>query len=184
MDENTAFAVIDFEYCNEVLIKKISRIHDKLVWQGWYGNACLLCHYEGNPNKIHYKKRTYLTFIGKAKQVQGTVMAICQSVLKQIKEDFPHLESIIDKSDNAGCYHNEVLFALKFHWPRSNLNLKFLKLSSVKGSQVKTNATVTVPPPNVKCSILLTVTTTLTALIRCLKQCGQQQPYVVLQQMY
>ena len=113
-------------FCYEVFIKKISRIHGKLVWQGWYGNACLLCHYEGNPNKIHYKKRTYLTFIGKAKQVQGTVMAICQSVLKQIKEDFPHLESIIDKSDNAGCYHNEVLFALKFHWPRSNLNLKFL----------------------------------------------------------
>ena len=54
----------------------------------------------------------------------------------------------------------------------------------MKGSQVKTNATVTVPPPNVKCSILLTVATTLTALIRCLKQCGQQQPYMVLQQMY
>ena len=51
------------------------------------------------------------------------------------------------------------------------------------GSQVKTNATMILPPPNVKCSILLTVATTLTALIRCLKQCGQQQPYVVLQQL-
>ena len=54
----------------------------------------------------------------------------------------------------------------------------------MKGPQVKTNATVTVPPPNIKCSILLTVATTLTVLIRCLKQCCQQQPYVVLQQMY
>ena len=77
-----------------------------------------------NPNEIHYKKRTYLTFIGKAKQDQGAVMAIYQSVLKQLKEDFSHLDSIIDKSDNAGCYH---LFALKVHWPRSNLNLKFLQ---------------------------------------------------------
>ena len=63
-----------------------------------------------NPNEMH-KKRTYLTFTGKAKQDQGAVMAIYQSVLKQLKEDFPHLESIIGKSDSAGCYHNEVLFA-------------------------------------------------------------------------
>ena len=80
-----------------------------------------------NQNEIHYKKRTYFTFIGKAKQDQGAVLAIYQSVLKQLKEDFPHLESIIDKSENAGCYHNEVLFAWKVHWPRSNLNLKFLQ---------------------------------------------------------
>ena len=64
-----------------------------------------------NQNEIHYKKRTYFTFIGKAKQDQGAVLAIYQSVLKQLKEDFPHLESIIGKSDSAGCYHNEVLFA-------------------------------------------------------------------------
>ena len=70
-----------------------------------------------NLSEIHYKKCTYLTFIGKAKQDQGAVMVIYQSVLKQIKQDFPHLESIIDKSDNAGCYHNEVLFAWKVHWP-------------------------------------------------------------------
>ena len=49
-----------------------------------------------NPNEIHYKKRTYLTSIGKAKQDRGAVMAIYQSVLKQLKEDFPHFESIID----------------------------------------------------------------------------------------
>ena len=54
----------------------------------------------------------------------------------------------------------------------------------MKGSQVKTNATMIVPPPNVKCSILFTVATTLTVLNRCFKQCSQQQPYVVLQQMY
>ena len=34
------------------------------------------------PNKIHYKKRAYLTFIGKTKKDQGTVMAKYQSVLK------------------------------------------------------------------------------------------------------
>ena len=80
----------------------------------WYGNACLLCHYEGcwtSKPKWNSLQETHLTFIGKAKQDQGAVMAIYQSVLKQLKEDFPHLESIIGKSDGAGCYHNEVLFA-------------------------------------------------------------------------
>ena len=33
-----------------------------------------------NLSEMLYKKRTYLTFIGKAKQDQGAVMAIYQSV--------------------------------------------------------------------------------------------------------
>ena len=33
-------------------------------------------------NEIHYKKHAYLTFIGKTKEDQGTVMAKYQSVLK------------------------------------------------------------------------------------------------------
>ena len=32
-----------------------------------------------NLSEIHYKKRAYLTFTGKAKQDQGAVMAIYQS---------------------------------------------------------------------------------------------------------
>ena len=59
----------------------------------------------------------HLTFIVKVKQDQGAVMTIYQTVLKQLKEDFPHFDFIIDKSDNAGCYHKEVLFAWKVHWP-------------------------------------------------------------------
>ena len=33
---------------------------------------------------------------------------------------------IIDKSNNAGCYHNKILFVWKVHLPRKNLNLTFL----------------------------------------------------------
>ena len=113
MDENTAFVVID------LAMKFLSRRYCESM-ANWFDKAGLRMHVfcvimkdaeRANPNEIHYKKRTYLTFIGKAKQDQGAVMAIYQSVLKQLKEDFPHLESIIDKSDYAGCYHNEVLFA-------------------------------------------------------------------------
>ena len=46
MDENTTTD----RFCYEIFIKKISRIHGKLVWQGWYGNVCHLCHYEGCSN--------------------------------------------------------------------------------------------------------------------------------------
>ena len=128
MDENTAFVVIDFA------MKFLSRRYRESM-ANWFGKAGMGMHVScvimkdaerANPNEMH-KKRTYLTFTGKAKQDQGAVMAIYQSVLKQLKEDFPHLESIIDKFENAGCYHNEVLFPWKVHWLRSNLNLKFLQ---------------------------------------------------------
>ena len=66
------------------------------------------------PNEIHYKKHTYLTFTGKRKQDQGAVIAIYQSVLKELKEDFPHLESITDKFDNAGCYLERPSASIKF----------------------------------------------------------------------
>ena len=39
--------------------------------------------------------------------------------------DFPHLNYIIDKSGNAGCCHNEILFSWKAQWPRNRLGLKF-----------------------------------------------------------
>ena len=38
---------------------------------------------------------------------------------------FPHLNYIIDISDNAGCYHNKVLFSWKAQWPRKTLGLQF-----------------------------------------------------------
>ena len=49
-----------------------------------------------------FKKRTYITFIGKANQEVGAVMGIYQSELKQVKKDFPSIRFIKDKSDNAG----------------------------------------------------------------------------------
>ena len=39
--------------------------------------------------------------------------------------DFSHLHYIIYKSDNAGCYHNAILFSCLAQWPRKALELKF-----------------------------------------------------------
>ena len=74
-----------------------------------------------------FNKHTYITFIGKANQDAGAVMAIYQSVLEQVNKDFPQTQFIIDKSVNTGCYHNEILFTQNAHWPRKNLNLTFLE---------------------------------------------------------
>ena len=75
--------------------------------------------------KEKFKKRTYTTFTGKAAQDAGSAIAIYQSFLHQVQTDFPQIKFIIDKSDNAGCYHNEVLFTWKATWPRNTLHTSF-----------------------------------------------------------
>ena len=66
-----------------------------------------------------------MVLFGNASQDTATVIAIYQWCLEQIKMDFPHLYYIIDKSDNAGCYHNEILFSWKAQWPRKALGFQF-----------------------------------------------------------
>ena len=78
-------------------------------------------------HEVKFKKRTYITFIGKAAKDVGSVIAIYQSLLRQLQTDFPHIKYIIDKSDNAGCHHNEVLFTWKAIWPRKTLNISFIE---------------------------------------------------------
>ena len=83
--------------------------------------ACVIVkHQEENV-----KKRTYVVFFGNASQDTATVIAIYQRCLEQIKMDFPRLNYIKDKSDNAGCYHNEILFSWKAQCPRKALGLQF-----------------------------------------------------------
>ena len=58
------------------------------------------------PSEAHeakFKEQTYITFIGKAVQDVGCVIAIYQSLLHQLQTNFPHIKNIIDISDNAGC---------------------------------------------------------------------------------
>ena len=45
--------------------------------------------------------------------------------MQQVQTDFPQIKLIIDKSDNAGCYHNEVLFTWKATWIQNTLHISF-----------------------------------------------------------
>ena len=93
-------------------------------WFGKAGNGmhvmCVL--FKVNDELV---KKT-LCFTGKSPQGVGSVMAIYEECLKQISKDLPQLQNIIDKMDNAGCYHTEQLFAWKATWPAQNTGHKFV----------------------------------------------------------
>jgi len=121
LDKETCFIIVDFA------MKFLSRRFRESMsnWFGKSGNGMhVSCVILRDPVTNKLKKRTYITFIGKAAQDAGCVMAIYKSLLQQIKKDFPHIKSLIDKSDNAGCYHNESLFNWKALWPPT-INLYF-----------------------------------------------------------
>ena len=93
-------------------------------WFGKKGNGMhVACAIMKDENGELFKK-TYIAFIGATPQDVGAVIAMYETCLKQVKEDFPHLRFVIDKSDNAGCYHNETFFFWKAMWPET-IGLKF-----------------------------------------------------------
>ena len=112
--------------------------------RSWFGKAgnemhvsCVIMKENSDPDQteelldgayeVKFKKRTYITFIGKSAQDVVSVIAIHQSLLRQLQTDLPPIKYIIDKSDDAGCYHNEVLFTWKAIRPRKTLNMCFIE---------------------------------------------------------
>ena len=127
LDDSTAFIITDFA------MKFLAHRYRESM-RSWFGKAgngmhvsCVIM--KDNSTNIaeetdesveeKFKKRMNIAFIGKAAQDAGSVIAIYQSLLQQVQTDFPQIKFIIDKSDNAGCYHKEVLFTWKATWPRN-----------------------------------------------------------------
>ena len=71
------------------------------AWMGMYV-SCIILRKPTNDNWVRdregqsFNKQTYITIVGKANQDAGAVMAIYQSVLEQVKKDFPQICFIID----------------------------------------------------------------------------------------
>ena len=137
LDDSTAFIIVDFA------MKSLSRRYQESM-SSWFGKAgngihvsCVIMKDNSEPGKtegplgeaheVKFKKRTYITFIGKAAQDVGSMIATYQSLLRQLQTDFPHIKYIIDISDNTGCYRNEVLFTWKAIWPRKTSNISFIE---------------------------------------------------------
>ena len=76
--------------------------------KNWYGKkgmswafACLI-YREGDS----LKKFTYVVCVEKCVQDWWSNCAVFDAVLQKIKTDHPHITKLVDKHDNAGCYHN------------------------------------------------------------------------------
>jgi len=97
LDHETAFIVIDFA------MKFLARRYRESMAH-WFGKAgmgmhvsCVVIKKAEGHNEESFKKRTYIIYIGKTNQDVGAVMAIYQSVLNQVKNDFPHIKYDKDK---------------------------------------------------------------------------------------
>ena len=121
--QKTTFLFIDFAM--KLLPKRYCESMAKWFGKAGHGMHVLCFIFKNEDKKL--VKCTYIVFIGKAPQDVGIVMPIYEACLKQIKNDSPNIKFIIDKSDNAGCYHNEVLFSWKAHWPHRVLGMGFLE---------------------------------------------------------
>lgn len=51
-------------------------------------------------------KSVYIAAFDKSDQDMLDTLCIAEVILKKFHSDFPHINSILAKSDNAGCYHN------------------------------------------------------------------------------
>jgi len=71
------------------------------------------------------KKVTYFTAIDRCLQDMSAVLCVFQHVLDQIKKDFPHLNNLYTRSDNAGCYAGaSVIMARKLICDKMDICLK------------------------------------------------------------
>ena len=76
--------------------------------KNWFGKkgmswafACLI-YKEGED----YKKFTYVVTVEKCVQDWWSNSAVFDAVVAKIKTDHPQISKLVDKHDNAGCYHN------------------------------------------------------------------------------
>ena len=124
LDTETAFTIVDFA------MKFLSRRYREFMAK-WFGKAShgmhvLCCIFKNEDKKL--VNRTYIVFAGKTSQDVGTVMAIYEACLKQIRIDSLNIKFSINKSNNAGCYHNEVWFSWRAHSPHKVLGMRFLEV--------------------------------------------------------
>ena len=123
LDHKTAFIIIDFSM--KLLSQKYRESMAKSFGKSGHGMHVMCVVFRNNDNKL--VKKAYIVFTGKAPQDVGTVITIYEKCLEEITVDMPHIKFLVDKSDNPGCYHNEVLFCWKAQWSPKNVAIQFVE---------------------------------------------------------
>lgn len=76
-------------------------------FQDYFGKSGISVHIDVFLIKINdvWIKAVYIVVLDKCDQDMIETLAIAQIVLEKFNADFPHIKSLLIKSDNAGCYH-------------------------------------------------------------------------------
>ena len=71
-------------------------------------------------------KHTYLTSISRCDQDVLETLCVAEHVIKQFKKDFPHINSLYRKSDNASCYAGNSVSEIEYAICRAS-DIKLLR---------------------------------------------------------
>ena len=109
-DESKKFALESLDARSGLLLSdwsmKITTQQHREKMDEWYGKRGISLHVDVLffLENDHLKKMTYFTAIDRCPQDMISVLAVFEHVLKQIRQDFPHMRNLYIRSDNAGCY--------------------------------------------------------------------------------
>lgn len=78
------------------------------ILQAYFGKRGISVHIDVFIMKLNgtWFKAVYITALDKSDQDMLETLSIAEIVLKKFHSDFPHIKSVLGKSDNAGCYHS------------------------------------------------------------------------------
>ena len=100
LDMNSSLLLSDWA------MKVLPQAHREKM-DAWFGKRGISLHVDVlfyKDSKLHVKKMTYFTAIDRCLQDMSSMLCVFEHVLKQVKQDLPHLNTIYTRSDNAGCY--------------------------------------------------------------------------------
>ena len=110
-DKSKQFIMSQLDANNAVLLsdwamKILPQAHREKM-DDWFGKKGISLHVDVLFHKDinnSLKKTTYFTAIDRCLQDMSSVLCVFDCVLNQIKKDFPNINSLYTRSDNAGCY--------------------------------------------------------------------------------
>ena len=110
LDDRSAYCIGDW------MMKTIPQ-HFREKMDDWFGKRGIsVGHVTAFIMKEgQYKKATYFTFIDKCVQDGHTLTCVFEDVIKQYKDDFPLVNKIHSRNDNATCYLGGAVLMAKVH---------------------------------------------------------------------
>ena len=108
LDKNSALVVIDWAM-------KFLQLKHREKQSDWYGKRGISWHVSSvvtkNDETAKIEVSTYTHIIDSCTQDWFAVASILENLLKNVCERHPRIKNVYIRSDEAGCYHNNLLIA-------------------------------------------------------------------------